>query len=181
MTIDWTAVGAIATVVYGVAFLASLGLVFIQLRRGAEERFVVSTQPLFEVWVDDEFQRAFQWVLYDLKEERWKDFVAVHRGDYGERAFTIVGAYFNRVGYLVAYHLLGKSDRILLDTVAGPAIAVWNKVGVLVEEARLIENSTLFLDYERMLPQCYECYVPTQPVPVEITIGAEEMARLAEG
>lgn len=178
--IDWTAVAAIATAVYGLAFLFSLVLVVLQLRRQAEERFVASTQAIFELWMSDEFQRAQQWVLYELREDTWKTFIATHRGDYGERAFNMVGAYYNRIGYLVSYHLLGNSDRILLDTVAGPAIAIWNKIGRLVEEGRLVENSTLFLDFERMLPDCYECYVPGQPVPVEIMRGAEEAAKLAE-
>lgn len=181
MNVNWAELSAIATAVYGVAFVFSLLLVLLQLRRQAEERFVASTQPIFEIWMTEDFQRALQWVLYEMKEGTWKAFTTSHRGDYGERAFTLVGSYFNRIGYLVVYHLLGHSDRILLDTMAGPAIAVWNRIDRLVEEARLIENSTLFLDYERMLPQCYECYVPTQPVPADIQIGAEEMSRLAGG
>ena len=177
--IDWVAVGAIGTAIYGIAFLFSIVLVILQLRRQAEERFVASTQDTFELWMSDDFQRAQQWVLYELKETTWREFVAAHRGDYGERAFNIVGAYFNRIGYLVVYHLLGHSDRILLDTVAGPAIATWGKISRLVEEARLIENSTLFLDFERMLPECYECFVPGQDVPEEIVRGADEAAKLA--
>jgi len=166
--------------VYGIAFLLSLALVGLQLRRQAEERFVASTQDIFELWVSDDFQRAQQWILYELKETTWRQFAAAHRGDYGERALNMVGAYYNRVGYLVVYHLLGHSDRILLDTIAGPAIATWEKIGRLVEEARLIENSTLFLDFERMLPECYECYVPGQPVPEQIMTGAKEAAKLAD-
>ncbi len=65
----------------------------------------------------------------------------------------------NRIGYLVTYRLLGTRDRILLDTVAGSAIIIWQKIEPLVLEARLVENSTLFQDYERMLPRCRECYV----------------------
>jgi hypothetical protein len=42
----------------------------------------------------------------------------------------------------------------------------------LVLEARLIENSTLFQDFERMLPRCYECYMPTQPLPRDIREAA---------
>jgi hypothetical protein len=67
----------------------------------------------------------------------------------------------------------------VLDTVAGLAIAVWQKIGPLVLEARLIENSTLFQDYERMLPRCYECYVPTQPIPPDIVASAKEAEQLA--
>lgn len=179
MTVNWTEVSAIATAIYGLAFVLSLLLVLLQLRRQVEERFVASTQPIFEIWMNEDFQRAQQWVMYEMKEQTWKEFGVAHRGDYGERAFNLVGSYYNRIGYLVVYHLLGHSDRILLDTVAGPAIAAWNRMSRLVEEARLVENSTLFLDYERMLPKCYECYVPTQPVPEDVQMGAEEMARLA--
>lgn len=180
MTADWTEISALATALYGVAFVISLAFVVIQLRRQIDERFVASTQTTFEIWMDEEFQRAQQWILYELKEQTWREFVAAHRGDYGERAFIRVGSYYNRIGYLVVYKLLGRRDRILLDTIAGLAIAVWQKIQPLVEEARLVENSTLFLDFERMLPQCYECYVPNQPVPPAVRRAAEEAARLAE-
>ena len=42
----------------------------------------------------------------------------------------------------------------------------------LALEARLIENSTLFQDFERMLPRCYECYMPNQPLPPDIREAA---------
>ena len=159
MTINWEELTSIATAIYGSAFLISLLFLVIQLRRQTGERFVLSTQKTFEIWMDDDFQKAQQWVLYKLKEQTWKQFVAAHRGEYGERAFLRVGSYYNRIGYLVMYHLLGTSDRILLDTIAGSAIRIWQKIEPLVLEARLIENSTLFQDYERMLPRCRECYV----------------------
>ena len=159
MSINREELTSIATAVYGSAFLISLLFVVIQLRRQADERFVDSTQKTFEIWLSDDFQKAQQWILYELKEQTWKEFVAAHRGDYGERTFIRVGSYYNRIGYLVTYHLLGGNDRILLDTVAGPAIRIWQKIEPLVLEARLVENSTLFQDYERMLPRCRECYV----------------------
>ncbi|HEX6507234.1 MAG TPA: hypothetical protein VF221_06330, partial [Chloroflexota bacterium] len=179
MTINWSEVGAIGTAVFAVAFIVGVGLVLRQLGRQAKDRFVTATADTFVIWEDDAFQQAVQWVLYELKETSWKDFVAAHRGDYGERAFIRVGSVFNRIGYLVVYGFLGTNDRILLDTVAGLAIAVWQKIGPLVLEARLIENSTLFQDFERMLPRCYECYVPTQPVPPAVAAGAQEESRLA--
>jgi hypothetical protein len=37
----------------------------------------------------------------------------------------------------------------------------------------------MFVEYERMLPDCYECYVPTQPVPARVLEEAAEAARLA--
>jgi hypothetical protein len=159
MTINWEEITSVATAIYGSAFLISLLFVVIQLRRQSGERFVVSTQKTFEIWMTDDFQKAQQWILYELKEQTWKEFVAAHRGGYGERAFIRVGSYYTRIGYLVTYRLLGTRDRILLDTVAGSAIIIWQKIEPLVLEARLVENSTLFQDYERMLPRCRECYV----------------------
>jgi hypothetical protein len=178
--VDWTMVSALATALYGVAFVASIVLILHQLRQQANEQFVSGTATTFEIWQDDEFQRAQQWLLYELKETTWKAFVAAHRGDYGERVFIRVGSFYNRIGYLVTYKLLGANDRIVLDSVAGLAIATWQKIGPLVLEARLIENSTLFQDFERMLPRCYECYVPTQPVPSAVTAQAEQAAELIE-
>jgi hypothetical protein len=161
------------------AFVVSIVLLLRQLGHQGKEMFVSGTATTFASWMDDGFQRAQQWVLYELQEQTWREFVAAHRNDYGERAFIRVGSYYNRVGYLVTYQLLGSNDRVLLDTVAGLAIAVWQKIGPLVLEARLIENSTLFQDYERMLPRCYECYVPTQPIPSGIAAGVQEAERLA--
>jgi len=179
MPLDWTEVIAIATVFSGFAVVGSALLVLAQLRRQAQELFVSGTASLFEIWVDDDFQRAVQWVLYGLSERSWRQFVEAHRGEYGERAFTRVGSYFNRIGYLVTHRLLGNEDRLLLDTVAGDAIAVWQKIEPLVLEARLIDNSTIFQDYQRMLPECYECYVPTQPVPDRIRRGAKQATDLS--
>lgn len=180
MSVDWTMVGALATAIYGVAFVASILLVFHQLRQQSKESFVSGTATTFAIWEEDDFQRAQQWILYELKEQTWEEFVTAHRGQYGERTFIRVGGFYNRIGYLVTYNLLGNNDRILLDTVAGLSIAVWQKIGPLVLEARLVENSTMFQDYERMLPRCYECYVPTQPVPTRIQEGAAQAAQLVQ-
>ncbi len=180
MSIDWSEVTALATAISGFALVATALLILFQLRRQGEEQFVTGTASLFQLWENDDFQRALQWVLYGLDEQSWRAFVAAHRGQYGERALTRVGAYFNRIGYLVTRRLLGGQDRLLLDTVAGPAIAVWQKIEPLVLEARLIENSTMFQDYQRMLPRCYECYVPSQPVPPRIQEGAEQAARISD-
>jgi hypothetical protein len=178
MTINWEELTSVATAIYGSAFVISLVFVVIQLRRQAGERFVVSTQKTFEIWMDDDFQKAQQWILYELKEQTWKEFVAAHRREYGERAFIRVGSYYSRIGYLVTYHLLGTSDRILLDTIAGPAIRIWQKIEPLVLEARLVENSTLFQDYERMLPRCRECYVFSESLPSAVdanSLGEESL------
>ena len=177
MSVNWTMVGALATALYGVAFVISIVLLLRQLGQQNKESFVSGTATTFSIWMNDDFQKAQQWILYDLKETTWREFVAAHRNDYGERAFVEVGSFYNRIGYLVTYGLLGNNDRILLDTIASSAIAVWQKIGPLVLEARLIENSTLFQDYERMLPRCYECYVPTQPVPAAVEAGAQQAAQ----
>jgi hypothetical protein len=150
----------------------------VQLRRQEQESFVSTTASLYQVWADDDFQRALQWVLYELNAPTWKAFMDQNRGQYGERAFLRIGSYFNRVGYLVTHRMLGHNDRILLDNVAGQAIEVWDKIGPLVLEARLVENSTMFTDFERMLPDCYACYVPSRAVPDQVREGAEEAARL---
>ena len=179
MTINWAMVSALATTINGVAFVVSIVFLLRQLRHQESEGFVSATAATFQIWMDDDVQRAQQWVLYELKEQTWTEFVKAHRNDYGERAFIRVGSFYNRIGYLVTYKLVGQYDRILLDTVAGLAIAVWQKIGPLVLEARLIENSTLFQDYERMLPDCYECYMPTQPIPLAVTAGSQEESRVA--
>jgi hypothetical protein len=156
---------AIATALSGIAVVSSLLLVLIQLNKQSEEEFVSGTATTFEVFVSDDFQRAVQWVLYELHEDSWRQFVVAHRGRYGERALIRVGAFYNRIGYLVTQNLLGGLDGLMLDAVAGQAIAVWQKIEPLVLEARLIENSMLFQDFQRMLPECYECYVPSRPTP----------------
>lgn len=179
MIVDWAAITAMATIVSGIAVFGSLLLVAFQLRQQGQEDFVSATSTLFDTWLDDEFQQALQWVLYELAETTWRTFLAAHRGRYGERAFFRVGSFFNRTGYLVTRELLGGHERYLLDSVAGRAIEVWQKIEPLVLEARLVENSTLFQDYQRMLPECYACYVPSQPVPREIREGAEHAARLS--
>ena len=78
-------------------------------------------------------------------------------------------------------------DDEILPTVGGYAIAVWNKIEPLVKEARRIENSNLFVNFERILPSCRECYVPTlgSDVPInpfslqqpEPTVSPEELIR----
>jgi hypothetical protein len=177
--IDWGAITAIATAISGITLVGSALLIVAQLRRQAQEQFVTATATIFQVWMDDDFQRAHQMVLYDLREQTWREFVAKHRGQPIERAFIRVGSFYNRVGYLVTHRLVGTEDRLLLDTLAGPAIAVWRQIEPLVLEARLVENATIFTDFQRMLPECYECYVPNQPVPMDIQEGAEEAARIS--
>jgi hypothetical protein len=180
VSIDWAMVTALATALGGVGVVGTLLLVLVQLRKQGEEDFVSATGPTFEAYMSDDFQRAAQWVLYGLHEDTWRAFVAAHRGKYGERAFYRVGAFYNRVGYLVTHRLLGGLDQLELDLVAGQAIAIWQKVEPLVLEARLIENSTLFRDFEQMLPECYECYVPGRPLPPQIRADVGEPAHSSD-
>ena len=174
---DWAAITAVATIISGLAVVGSLLTVAFQLQKQGQEDFVAATSGLFDTWLDDDFQRAVQWVLYDLTQSTWRTFIAAHHGKYGERAFIRVGSYFNRTGYLVTNRLLGGHEQYLLDSVAGRAIEVWQKIEPLVLEARLVQNSTLFQDYQRMLPECYACYVPNQPIPFRIQEGAADAAR----
>jgi hypothetical protein len=160
VSIDWTEVAAVAESISGLAIAASLLLVVLQLRGQRSEQFVSGSGDMFAVWDTDDFQRAVQWVLYDLDNRSWRAFITAHRGQYGERAFYRVGGYYNRVGYLATHNLLGGLDQLLLDTVSPQAIRVWQKIEPLVLEARLIDNSMLFQDFEKMLPECFECYIP---------------------
>src|SRR5262249_31521009 len=57
----------------------------------------------------------------------------------------------------------------ILSTIGAYAIAVWQKIEPLVREARQIENSVLFDDFERLLPACYECYVPALGKNAKVT------------
>jgi hypothetical protein len=177
VSIDWGEVTALATTFSGLVVLVSVLLILAQLRQQGKEEFVTATAGTFRIWMDDDFQQALQWMLYSLSEQSWREFVQNHRGKYGERAFNRVGAFYNRVGYLVTHHMLGEEDQLLLDTIAGSAIAVWQKIEPLVMDARLMENSTLFQDFENMLPECYECYVPTQPPRRRSQRGASAEAR----
>jgi hypothetical protein len=117
MSVDWTVVIATANTIAGLALATSLILLVIQLRGQRAEEFVSGSADLFDVWTNDDFQRATQWVLYELQENTWRAFMASHRGKYGERAFYRVGAFYNRVGYLTTNGLLGGLDQVTLDTV----------------------------------------------------------------
>jgi hypothetical protein len=102
------------------------------------------------------------WVVHRLQETTWEEFIRVHRADYGEQAFHRVGAFYDRVGALVRLGLITHNE--IVTTIGPYAIAVWTKIEPLVKEARQAENSTLFADFERIIPACYECYVPNLQV-----------------
>jgi hypothetical protein len=167
---------AFAESIGGIAVAASLLLVVFQLREQRKGQFVIGSADLFHIWAEDDFQKAVQWLLNDMKADTWREFVAKYRGQYGERAFNRVGAFYNRVGYLVTRDLLGGLDQLILEATASTAIKVWNKIEPLVLEARLIENSSLYLDYEGMLPECFECFVPGHIPPGAESTFAREIA-----
>ncbi len=56
------------------------------------------------------------------------------------------------------HNLIRKDD--ILPTIGGYAVAVWQRISPLVKELRLRENAVLFENYEALLPECRECYVP---------------------
>lgn len=69
-----------------------------------------------------------------------------------------MGGYYDRVGNLVRHNLIRKDN--ILPTIGGYAVAVWHRIEPLVKELRLRENAVLFDNYEALLPECRECYVP---------------------
>lgn len=168
---DWIAVNAVASIISAVAFLVGSIVVVLQLRHMAKDRFVAATGSLFEIWESREFQEAQLWILHRLQERTWDEFLAKHKGDFGEEAFHQVGAFYNRVGTLTMRHLIDKD--VTLRTMGGYAIAVWRRLEPLVLQARRVEHSNLFEDFERMLPDCFECYAPTLELTPEVAIDAD--------
>jgi hypothetical protein len=160
-----------------------------QLKHLEKDRYLAVTSNLFSIWQSPEFMEAQLWLLHRMEETTWEGFIKAHRGDVGEAAFHRVGSFYDRVGTLVRHRLINEEE--ILSTIGAYAIAVWQKIGPLVQEARRIENSVLFDDYERLLPACYECYVPTlgakakvRPFSLsqgEVRISREEVKRRLDG
>ena len=157
-SINWEAAAAIASIVSTVAFIASAVVVILQLRQAAHERYFSITAHLFEIWQSPEFQHDQLFLLHVLSCTTWKEFCALGRGERAERALHRVGGYYDRVGNLVRHRLINKED--ILPTIGGYAVAVWHRIEPLVKELRLRENAVLFQNYELLLPECHECYVP---------------------
>src|SRR5713101_5494889 len=157
-SIDWQVAAAIATVVSTVAFAASAIVVVLQLRQAARERYFSVTAHLFEIWQSPEFQHDQLFLLHKLPRSTWEDFCALGRGERAEVAIHRVGGYYDRVGNLVRHNLIDKQD--ILPAIGGYAVAVWHRIEPLVKELRLRENALLFENYESLLPECHECYVP---------------------
>lgn len=156
---DWSALNAIASLVSMLAFIASALYVRNQVRALEKDRYLTITNQLFTIWQSREFMDAQLWLLHRLDSANWYEFVRDHRGDEGEAAFHRVGAFYERIGTLARLGMVNEEE--ILSSIGPYAIAVWQKIEPLVREARQIEHSTLFDDFERLIPDCYECYVPS--------------------
>lgn len=163
---DWVELTAIGTDVGAVVLLIATIVGSFELDHMARDRFVNATNVLFQVWESPDFQRAQLWILNDLKSRTWHEFVREHRGKYGEQALITVGSYYNHIGTLTREHLI-PSPRVLLRSIGGYAIAVWERIRPIVEEARKQEISTLFEDYEWLVAAAYQVYKPEHPVSQE--------------
>src|SRR5579871_2543967 len=148
----------IATLVSTVAYIVTALYIRAELKGLEKDRYLTATGELFAIFQSREFMEAQLWLLHRLQETDWESFVRAHRADTGELAFHRVGSFYDRVGVMVRMGLVNEKE--ILTTMGAYAIAVWQKIGPLVLEARRIENSALFADFERMLPACHECYVP---------------------
>jgi peroxiredoxin len=157
-SLDWQLIAEIATTVSTLAFAASAIVVVMQLRQAARERYFSVTSHLFDIWQSPEFQHDQLFLLHKLASPSWEEFCKLGRGEHAERAIHRVGGYYDRVGNLVRHRLIQKQD--ILPTIGGYAVAVWHRIEPLVKELRLRENAVLFENYEWLLPECHECYVP---------------------
>jgi len=66
-----------------------------------------------------------------------------------------------------------NSQRRYFATIGGYAVAVWYRIEPLVKELRLRENAVLFQNYELLLPECHDCYVPGIGHQTSITASSE--------
>jgi hypothetical protein len=155
---DWQVDSAIATVVSSIAVVASAIFVVLQLRQAARDRYFTITSHLFEIWQSPEFRDDELYLLHKLPSQNWDDFVAGGRGERAERAMHRVGGFYDRVGNLVRHGLINEDD--ILPTIGGFAIAVWERIEPIVQEARRRENTYLFQNFEAVLPTCHDCYIP---------------------
>jgi hypothetical protein len=165
--IDWNAVTAISSVISMIAFVATAIFVAGQLKAAEKNRFLQITSELYATWQSQEFMESQLWLMHRMEETTWEAFIGAHRADFGEQAFHRVGSFYDRVGTLVRMRLI--NEREILSTIGAYAIAVWRKIEPLVREARQLENSVLFDDFEKLLPSCYECYVPNLQVSQAMT------------
>jgi hypothetical protein len=149
----------VATIVSSIAVVASALFVVVQLRQAARDRYFTITSHLFEIWQSPEFRDDELYLLHKLPSQSWEQFIAEGRGERAERALHRVGGFYDRVGNLILHKLIDEDD--ILPTIGGFAIAVWERIEPLVQEARRRENAFLFQNFEAVLPTCHECYVPS--------------------
>ena len=175
MMINWQADAAIATMISSVAIVAGAIFVVIQLRQAARDRYYTITANLFELWQSSEFQDDQLFLLHKLTALSWDEFVANGRGERAERALHRVAGFYDRVGNLIRSGLIREDD--ILPTVGGFAIGVWQRIEPIVQEARRRENAFLFQNFEAVLPNCRECYVPVTEIQAA-KIESEEVERV---
>jgi hypothetical protein len=167
VNVNWNAIAAVSSVISMVAFVLTAVYVRSELKALEKDRYLSITSELFSVWQSPEFMQAQLWLLHRLEETAWESFVERHRADVGEAAFHRVGSFYDRLGTLVRMGFVNEQE--ILSTVGAYAIAVWQKIEPLVREARRLENSVLFDDFERLLPACHECYVPALGRNAQVT------------
>lgn len=155
---NWQVDAAIASIVSAMAVVTSTIFLVVQLRQAARERYFEITAHLFQIWQSPEFQEDQLFLLHKLPASTWEEFVANGRGERAERALHRVGAFYDRIGSLIRHKLIRQDD--MLPTIGGFAIAVWQRIEPFVVEARRRENAFLFQNFEAILPECRECYVP---------------------
>ena len=156
---EWNAVTAIASLLSTIVFIFSVIYLRAELKAMERDRYLSITNQLFALWETRDFMDAQLWLMHRLEPTTWADFVQKHRADAGEAAFHQIGSFYDRVGILIHLGLVRQEE--ILPTIGAFAIAVWQKIEPLIREARRIEHSTLFCNFERMLPACFECYVPS--------------------
>jgi hypothetical protein len=176
MMINWQADEAIATIISSVAIVAGAIFVVIQLRQAARDRYFTITANLFEIWQSSQFQDDQLFLLHKLNAVSWDEFVANGRGERAERALHRVAGFYDRVGNLIRNGLIREDD--ILPTLGGFAIAVWQRIEPIVQEARRRENAFLFQNFEAVLPNCRECYVPAAADLQAATARAEDVERI---
>jgi hypothetical protein len=87
-----------------------------------------------------------------------------------------VAGFYDRVGNLIRNRLIREDD--ILPTVGGFAIAVWQRIEPIVQEARWRENAFLFQNFEAVLSNCRECYVSAAADIRAATALAEDVERI---
>jgi hypothetical protein len=172
----WEIVSTVANWVSAVAIVAGAIFVVVELKQAAKDRYLTLTSDLFQIWHSREFQDDQLFLLHKLPTSTWSEFIANGRGEEAERALQRVGGFYDRIGNLVRNRLIRQEE--ILPTVGGDAIRVWQKIEPLVREARRTENSLLFQNYEAVLPNCLECYVPI--MHEESKLGEAERIEPAE-